>query len=844
MSLDKYWQKRDFSKTPEPRGKVARDADELAFYIQKHAAKRLHYDFRLQIAGTLKSWAVPKGPSLDPHEKRLAVEVEDHPLDYGEFEGTIPERQYGAGSVLLWDRGRWAPEGDPAEGYRQGRLRFALHGEKLHGQWSLVRMARRDDDRHDNWLLIKSDDDEARAGPEAEITELRPESVKTAAPTAARRKSTRSADKLPPLLQPQLATLIGKAPSHGHWLVEVKYDGYRILARVDDAGAVHLYSRNGNDWTSRMQPVANAVTGLDLRNSWLDGEVVALDVHGHISFQALQNAFSAGEPARLVYFVFDLPFAHGEDLRQLPQRERKARLAALLEDVDDAAVRYSDHLDGNVKEAFAHACRHGLEGIIVKQADAAYASARSRNWLKVKCSQRQEFVIGGYTEPSGQRTGLGALLLGVHDEAGKLVYAGRVGTGFSDATLALLQRKLVALRRETTPFAEPPHGHRAAGVHWVKPQLVAEVRFADWTEQGLLRQAAFLGLREDKPATAIVRESPDDHAAADREPPPAGKSGRTVEARSKGPAQRDATVAGVVITHPSRIVFADSSMTKLDLATYYAAVAEHMLPHLAGRPLSLVRCPSGSRQPCFFQKHLGDSLPATIDRITVPEGDGTAEYVTVDNVAALVALVQYGVQEFHTWGARGDKPMQPDRLIFDLDPAPDVAWTRVREAALLVRGVLEELGLAAFLKTTGGKGLHVEAPLIRGVEWDEAKAFARSVAEHLAATLPDRFTTKLAKQQRGGKIFIDYLRNGLGATAVAAFSTRARPGAPVATPITWAELEAGVESASFTVENIGERLAQLKSDPWDGYAAARRRLTQAMIGTLADAARRRTRGRA
>ncbi|TJZ73799.1 DNA ligase D [Chitiniphilus eburneus] len=852
MSLERYWQKRDFAQTPEPRGTVAQPAERLAFFVQKHAARRLHYDFRLELEGTLKSWAVPKGPSLDPHEKRLAVQVEDHPLDYGDFEGTIPPRQYGAGSVLLWDRGIWTPLGDPVADYRKGHLRFTLDGDKLSGQWSLVRMAPREGEKQENWLLIKSDDDEARHGPDAEITELRPESVKGLHPrlppraetgpdrARPRRAPRKSASTLPVMLQPQLASLVAQAPSGEGWLAEVKYDGYRILARVNGDGEVALFSRNGNDWTRRMPDIAQAVAALGTRNSWLDGEVVAIDTQGRISFQALQNAFAeGGKPARLLYYLFDLLYLKGEDQRERPQLERKRRLQRLLRLAGDASpLRYSDHIDGQLGDVFHHACQHGLEGVVVKRADAPYAAARTRNWLKVKCSQRQEFVIGGYTEPSGSRNGFGALLLGVHDAEGRLVYAGRVGTGFNEATLATLAARLKPLKQRQAPFDNPPRGREAAGAHWVKPTLVAEVRFADWTEQGLLRQAAFIGLREDKPPATITRETAQPLPPAPRRTRTAARQ-QPVEQRTKGPARTDDVVAGVTITHPSRIVYAEGDLTKLDLARYYERVANHILPHLKNRPLSLVRCPQGATHGCFFQKHLGDALPDSVNAVTVPTGDGeSATYMMVNDLEALISLVQFGVMEFHTWGARGNAPTQPDRLIFDLDPAPDVPWARVREAAQLTRGFLEELGLRSFLKTTGGKGLHVEVPLVRGPGWNEAKAFARGVAEHLAAEIPQRFTTKLAKSRRGGKIFIDYLRNSLGATAVAAFSTRARPGAPVATPLFWEELDHGIESAHFNIDNLAARLRDT-DDPWAEYDSSRQRLTTAMRDVLTDAARRR-----
>ena len=863
MSLQRYWQKRDFSRTPEPRGKEARTGGPLRYVIQKHAARRLHYDFRLELDGTLKSWAVPKGPSLDPDEKRLAVQVEDHPLDYGDFEGVIPERQYGAGAVLLWDRGVWIPQGDPAAGYRRGRLTFRLEGDKLSGLWKLVRMhgrAKSDEDSgedgKDNWLLIKLDDDSARQGKDAEITETHPESVasgrgidevasrrdrvwtshKVAQQATASRRSPdagRQLSKLPGAhkavlpdqLSPQLASLTDRPPQGEDWLAEVKYDGYRMLCRIDD-GQVRIFTRNGHDWTARLPRQAEAAAALPLKQAWLDGELVAAGGEAGHSFQLLQQAFDGTADAPLAFYLFDLPYLDGHDLGGVPLTERKRLLAALLADLPpDSPLRYSDHIQGGVDTVFEHACLHGLEGVIVKRADGGYRPGRGRDWLKLKCQRRQEFVIGGYSEPAGSRHGFGALLLGYYDGQGAFRYAGRVGTGFDDKTLTSLAAWLKQHERAKPAYAEPPTGREARDVHWVEPKRVVEVRFAEWTQEGVLRQAAFLGLRPDKAAREVVREA----AVSARVPAEADTSTpRRKATRQPRRANGTVTLAGVTLTHPDKVLFPDIGLTKLDLARYYEQVADWVLPHLADRPLTLVRCPEGSEHPCFFQKHLKENIPDAIEQVEVPEDKGTATYMMINSRAALIGMVQMGVLELHTWGARADKLDKPDRLIFDLDPDPELDWPQVVQGVLLTRALLEEIGLTSFLKNTGGKGLHVVVPLHRRAGWDEAKAFSHALARHLAQTFPQLFTAQMAKAKRGGKIFIDYLRNAQGATAVAAYSTRARQGATVSTPLAWEELEQGVRANSFTVRNLAARLDRLGADPWAGYAQTRQTITGEM----------------
>jgi bifunctional non-homologous end joining protein LigD len=772
--LERYREMRDFSRTPEPRGKKRASAKkELRYFIQRHAATRLHYDFRLELQGVLKSWAVPKGPSLDPQDKRLAVQTEDHPLEYGEFEGVIPEKQYGAGEVLLWDRGAWMPEDpDPEAALRRGRLHFHLDGEKLHGSWTLARM--RDEK---NWLLIKRSDDEARD--DSDITEERPESVKRPPKRSRRAKKT----DLPQFVAPQLATLASAPPKGGDWIYEVKHDGYRVLARFLD-GKVNLFTRSGKDWTEKMPRVAKALEALGLENTWLDGEVVVLTPEGRASFQALQNAFEAGRDSGMVYYVFDAPYLDGKDQTHLPLNERKSRLQKRIKG-KTGVVRFSEHLDADAEEALEQACKLGLEGLIAKQAGAVYQAGRTRTWLKLKCRPRQEFVIVGYTAPGGSRSHFGALLLGQYDDAQKLRFAGKVGTGFGDELLKSLFGKLASLKRPDAPVINPP---REKGVQWVRPVLVAEIAYTEKTNEGILRQASFMGLRDDKPAKTVKEEKPVD----------------------------DNTVLGVKISNPGRAIWKDEGIRKLDLARYVESVADKLLHELKGRPLTVVRCPDGASGKCFYQRHL----------------PGRKEYIVLDALPEIVGFVQNGAIEFHTWGVTRPDLAHPDRITLDLDPGPDLPWKELVEATRLTRKVVDGLGFEGFLKTTGGKGLHVVFPIARKSGWDEVKGFARLIAEFLVKADPQLFVAKMAKQARGGKVFVDYLRNGETASAVAAYSPRARPGATVSTPIAWDELGSDDMRGRFTIRSVPQRLARLKRDPWAGYEKARRPITAAMRKAL------------
>lgn len=807
--LAAYAAKRDFLATSEPEARVAK-GEGRSFVVQKHAARRLHYDFRIELDGVLKSWAVPKGPSLSPGDKRLAVEVEDHPVDYRDFEGSIPKGQYGGGEVIVWDRGRWSPVGDPHEGLRKGHLRFVLAGEKLEGGFSLVRIKGRDRESRTNWLLLKADDEYAREGKEAEITERAPGSVLTgrtlqelaSAPAAVLTR-----------FEPQLATLVDRVPSEPGWLFEMKFDGYRALAVIDD-GDVRLISRNGLEWAERFSAIAAALRRIRVKNAVLDGEICFLDDQGKTSFQRLQRALSEKDQRCLAYCVFDILYRDGEDLRERPLLERKEVLATILAG-ERLPLKLSEHGEDSGAAIYKEACRHGLEGIIAKRADAAYTSGRTRSWLKVKCGKRQEFVIIGYTAPKGQRAGLGALVLGVRDrrDKGALRFVGKVGTGFSAETAVDLRRKLELLGRATPPVADAP---RLRDVTWVEPELVCEVRFSEWTNDGALRHPAFLGLREDKPATDVVRER--------EEPVKTLQIPRTAarRARAPSPTGRGAeplVVRGVTITHADREVDEASGVTKGDLARYYGAVVDALLPYANKRPLTVVRCPSGRGKKCFFQKHAMPGMGASIRRATV----GDHEILYVSKAAGILELVQFGVIEIHAWGARLPAADKPDWIVLDLDPDEGLPYGRVVEAALEAREALQRIGLSSWVKTTGGKGLHVVAPFRRRHGWDAVKGLARAVAEDFARRAPDVFTATPSKAARGGKIFVDYLRNGEGATAVLPYSARAREGVTVAMPIAWEDVRR-VHPKDFTVRTAPGLLSRRRRDPWADLLTTKQRL--------------------
>ena len=842
MALEEYRRKRDFRKTPEPAGVAApheKTGAGLSFVIQKHAARRLHYDFRLELDGVLKSWAVPKGPSLDPGEKRLAVHVEDHPLDYGAFEGVIPDGEYGGGTVLLWDRGTWIPaDPDPDAAYRKGSLKFILNGQKLHGKWALVRMGgKAANERRENWLLIKERDDAALPQSGDSVVTDNPLSVTTgrSLDTIASDRdwvwhSNREDNEKPPIrsvplerlpgarkgpmpesIKPQLAALSDKAPEGDEWLHEIKYDGYRLLARIED-GTVRLITRGGLDWTAKFSELAHSLRELPLDSALIDGELVHLEPEGTTSFSGLQDAISSGKTGALNFFAFDLLYRDGWILTDAALEDRKTALAEIISPQAQGILRYSDHQIDRGPAFLRQARSFKLEGIVSKRRTDPYRPGRTRSWLKVKCRNREEFVIIGFTDPVGSREGFGALLVGYYDPQGKLRYAGRVGTGFNAAQLIELRKRLESLVRADPP-APLPKGVSRKGVHWIEPQLVAEVEFADWTADAILRQASFQGLREDKDARDVVYD-PKTRAAVEPAAKPKEAASKKEEPLEPQRA-RDGSVLfeGVRLTHPDRILYPGTTLTKLDVARYYAAVKDWALPHLTHRLLTLVRSPAVG-QKTFYQKHIGDEAPAALKRFELKGGAEPEIYPYVEDLPGLIALVQMGVLEIHPWGSRIEKLETPDRVTMDLDPDEGLRWERVTEAAVDVREALAGIGLKSFAKTTGGKGLHVVIPLTPKLGWDEVKAFAKWVADSLVAQRPQDFTANMAKRARRGRIYIDYLRNGRGATAVGAYSPRARPGAPVSTPVSWEEVEQGVRPDEFTVETVPQRLSALPSDPW------------------------------
>ncbi len=826
--LSEYNRKRDFGITAEPAGSAPagkRKATALSFVIQKHDARNLHYDFRLELDGVLKSWAVPKGPSLDPTQKRLAVHVEDHPLSYGNFEGSIPAGQYGAGDVIVWDRGVWQPHEDPHKAYAAGKLKFTLVGEKLSGDWALVRTRLKGSGDKEQWLLIKEKDQQARPSDDYDIVEAEPKSVlsdasvgKPKAPAkrqkaAAAKKApvAKRADALPEQLAPQLATLVDRAPE-GDWQYEIKFDGYRMLARIRD-GDVRLFTRNGNDWTDRLPRQVKALQTLKLKDSWLDGEVVSLNGEGLPDFQALQNAFDIGRSLDIVYYLFDAPFLDGQDQRSAPVQERRAALKSALSASRSKLLRFSEAFAANQRDIFESACDLALEGVIGKRVGSPYVSSRNADWIKLKCRLRQEFVIIGYTRPQGSRSGFGALLLAVNDDSG-LVYAGRVGTGFDQASLKAIYAQLTPLERKTSPLHKALTSAQARGVHWVEPQLVGEVNFAEWTREGVVRQASFVALRTDKPVAQIIHELPRKATSVTKAAPKAKK-----------------VSSGVNITHPDRVIDKQSGTQKQQLADFYQGISAWILPFLQHRPVSLLRAPEGIEGEQFFQKHSERLAIPNIKQLDPALDPGHARLLEIDTTDALIGAVQMGTVELHTWGATVDKIETPDLFVLDLDPDPALPWKAMLEAAQLTLSVLDEIGLQAFVKTSGGKGLHLVVPLARRDGWDSVKAFAKAIAQFMSAQLPERFTATSGPKNRIGKIFIDYLRNARGASTVAAYSVRARPGLPVSVPVSREELNGLRGAQQWTVANLHERLDKLKADPWAGYAN-RQKITKKMWDKL------------
>ncbi len=836
--LQQYQAKRDFRKTTEPSGRVQRRRPKGAgiFVVQKHAATRLHYDFRLEHDGVLWSWAVTRGPSLDPSEKRLAVHVEDHPLDYASFEGTIPKGEYGGGSVIVWDEGTWTPEGDPDAGMKKGHLQFQLKGNKLNGAWHLVRLKPRPGEKRENWLLIKSDDVFARPG--EDILEEAPESVKSGltveqvgernpavwhsapaknTPAAheakpARRRAAKVA-KLPGFIEPCLAKLKTAAPAGAGWVHELKFDGYRMQAHVS-GGRTRLLTRAGLDWTERFgREIPTALAALECENAIVDGEIVVLSDEGVSSFSALQADLSEGRSDRLVYYVFDLLFLDGEDLRAEPLVERKERLKALIGAHGKGVLRFSEHFTEPGPAVFRHACRMGVEGVVSKRADAPYRSGRGGEWVKAKCTKRQEFLILGYLPSDKTGRGIRSLMVG-YNENGEIKPAGRVGTGFSAGTADDL---LARLNRLKTP--KPPISGAAAkekGAVWVKPQLVAEVEFGSWTASGSIRHASFLGLREDKPAEQVVAEKPDDTSGK------ASNGAGNRSSRKAAAADKEGT-GKVRLSSSDKLLWPDAGVTKKDLLDHYEMVWPRMERFVVNRPLALLRAPDGlGGGQRFFQKHSSPGMDGAILRTRDPT-DGE-EILYINDFNGLAALVQLGVVEIHIWGSTIDALETPDEMVFDLDPDEGLSADELRAATLEIGARLDEIGLPRLVKTSGGKGFHIVVPLKPKADWTAVKTFAHDFAKAMEQSDPKRYTATLAKSARKGRIFIDYLRNTRGATTVAPFSTRATPNATVSVPITWDKVEDGISPTEFAVGDKALAQALKAADTWVDFDKLRRAL--------------------
>jgi len=850
--LKEYQAKRDFAKTQEPSGNTSAERQgqpALTFVVQKHDATRLHYDFRIELDGVLKSWAVTKGPSDNPADKRLAVRVEDHPLDYGTFEGTIPEGEYGGGTVMLWDEGTWEPiQGDPHDGLADGDLKMRLHGHRMKGEWVLVHMKGRDSKRksgpaRENWLLIKHHDDYAR-DKETLVPKfttsvstgrdlpgiakgLKPKK-QTATPAEAVwhsdkdkaadnpvpvKKSVKTRGKsltLPAFRQPQLATLVTDVPQGSDWIFEMKYDGYRCLAAV--AGdQVQLFTRTGKDWSEQFKAIAPPISQLTTGTALIDGELCAFDAKGRTDFSTLKDHLSDG--GSLTYFAFDLLEQDGEDLTKMPLVERKARLEKLLGPIEKSSlVQYSAHVAGNGQKVFDAIAAQGHEGIIAKQANAPYRGERSKSWLKIKAAKRQEFIIAGWS-PSEKKKTFASLLIGTLEE-GKLVYRGRVGTGFTVASADALQAKLDGLSRKTSPFAEVPK-LIARSARWISPELVAEIGYTEFTPDGVLRHPSFLGLREDKPAKSVVLETP---VSAETTDTPLHSEAGLIAAEA----------AGVRFTSPDRVIYPGQGVTKGDLAAYYAAVAEAMLPYVENRPLSLLRCPQGRAKYCFFQKHDTGGFPDVMKSILIEEKDGQQEdYFYIDSLAGLLGGTQMNVLEWHLWGSRNKDIEKPERIIFDIDPDEGLGFEHVRDAARDIAKLLEKFDLQTYPLVSGGKGVHVIAPLEPTLEWPDIKVFCKGIAKRLEEREPDRFVANMSKAKRKGRMFVDYLRNERGSTAIAPWSSRSRPGAPAAVPVTWDELHDITAANQFNLAAAADRAK--RPDPWKGYFSTSQTVTKAMV---------------
>ena len=863
--LTTYKAKRDFRQTREPSGQnPVKSTTRRRFIIQKHDATRLHYDLRLELDGVFKSWAVTKGPSLDPDDKRLAVEVEDHPLDYGDFEGTIPKGQYGGGTVMLWDRGYWEPDGTntPEQALAKGDFKFRLDGKRLHGGFVLVRMSHdRERGRRTNWLLIKHRDEFAVPASGAAVLKENETSVASGRPmeaiaagkgrkpkpfmlqggkvqadavwdsrsglAAEERKAGREkkaktviAPDLPDFIAPQLCETLDRPPSADGWIHEIKFDGYRIQMRVVD-GEVTLRTRKSLDWTTKYPAIAKAASKLP--DAIIDGEICALDENGAPDFAALQAALSEGKTDLLVYFAFDFLFEGGEDLRIRPLTERKERLQQLLSRAGDhARLRFVEHFEDGGEAVLRSACRLSLEGIVSKRADASYVSRRTNTWAKSKCRAGHEVVIGGYSTTAGK---FRSLLVGVHRGDG-FVYVGRVGTGFGAAKLKTLWRKLQALKAPKSPFTGLNAPKKESGVVWLRPELAAEIEFAGWTADGLVRQAAFKALRGDKPASEVEAEKPAEPGTTDVPYPATPVSARPPRQGGR------VDVMGVLISNPDKPLWADANdgvpVTKEDLARYYEAVGPWLIDHIKGRPCSIIRAPDGVGGEQFFQRHAMPGTSNFLELVTV-FGD-RKPYLQIDRTEGLAAVAQVGAVELHPWNCEPRQPEVPGRLLFDLDPGPDVPFPTVVEAAREMRDRLSDLGLVSFCKTTGGKGLHVVAPLAvakrRTLSWPQAKGFAHDVCLQMARDNPSLYLIKMSKSLRNGRIFLDYLRNDRMATAVAPLSPRARSGATVSMPLSWTQVKGDLDPQLFTIRTAPTLLS--KGTAWEDYCDALRPLEPAI----------------
>lgn len=803
-ALEAYQARRNFGTTREPSGEHVGKTAGFSFVVQKHAARRLHYDFRLELDGVLKSWAVTRGPSYNLQDKRLAVRVEDHPLDYATFEGTIPHGQYGGGTVMVWDRGHWQPDGDPAQGLEHGKLAFTLDGEKLRGRWALVRMRDDPKSKRENWLLIKEKDEFANNVPDVleqaqSVTTGRSlEQIASNQPVpkpATRRAGPRRT--LPDFVAPALATLTDRLPRTGGWLFEIKYDGYRAQIAAD-RDQVRIYSRSGLDWTERFGPIVRAIAQRGFDRVLIDAEIVVLDRHGRSDFGLLQQWLETGQGAPSC-FAFDLLAAAGRDLRKIPFTERRARLLATIGENESGPIYYSAGFETDDAGAlFVETCNQGLEGLIAKRADAPYRAGRTPTWLKIKCGHQQEFVVIGWSQ--SQRRAFSSLLLGIHDDAG-LRYAGRVGSGFSEALLAKLARSFEALAIPAPSVAVPAAIARTA--HFVQPQIVVEVRFAGWTPDNLVRHGTVLGVREDKPASAIVRE-----AAA-------------------MPSNNTDAIAGITLTHPDKVLFHEPDVTKAALARYLAEIGPVMTRYAANRFVSLLRAPRGPKLQGFFQRHPQAGLDRYWQSQQLDNDDNHGAYLYFTDPRALIEAAQMDALEFHIWGSRIDRPGQPDRIVFDLDPAPDVEFAAVRQGAYDVREVLRALGLESLPMLSGGKGIHVVAPIAPQADWAKVKQFAADVAARLSAAEPDRYVATMTKSKRTGRIFIDHFRNDRTASAVAPFSPRNRPGGPVAWPLAWHDLDA-IKTAAAVSMTEALHLIKKSGDPWGRYDTIKQSLTKKM----------------